>query len=156
MSWASTAPAALAGLTSAFKASPDLSGVPVRDGPLVTGSSALDVVLVGWNGQEGDDTAVDGSSQLEGLAGDDAESYEIRCAVLSTKGGGKPDVALAAARARAYELLAACGQAIKRDRTLGGAVMQAAISGHSLRQTPAPKGITAAIQFTVACSAIAR
>lgn len=148
MAWSSTVPAAIAGLLAAWKRSPGLAApVAVHDGPEVTSSSARDVVIAGWYGLEGDDLAVESQDTAEGLAGSpDREQYVIRCAAIAKK-GGKGEIA--AARVRAYELLAACGAAISTDRTLGGTVMRATIGTSSLRQVPDQKGITAVVEFGV-------
>lgn len=148
MAWSSTVPAAITGLLAAWNRSPALAGpVDVRDGPEVTASTARDVVIIGWYGLENDELAVEGDDATEGLAGSpDREQYVIRCAAMARK-GTKDSVA--AARERAYELLAACGAAIDTDRTLGGVVMRATIGTSSLRQVPDQRGITALVEFGV-------
>lgn len=155
MSWTSSVPGAITGLLAAYRASPDLAEpVAVRDGPVVTGSQARDAVIVGWYGMEQDELAVEGQDTPEGLGGSpDREQFSIRCAAMSTNADGLPEEALTAARARAYELLAACGAAVAADRTLGGAVMRATMGASSLRQVPETDGITALVEFTVMCDA---
>jgi hypothetical protein len=151
VSWQSTVPAALAGLVAAFRASPDLaSPVDVRDGPVVTSSSARDVVVVGWNGQENDELAVEGQDIPEGLAASpDREAYSIRCAAISVCATGSAAAAIVTARTRAYELVAACGAAIAADRRLGGTVMRATMGASSLRQVPDQNGLVATVEFAV-------
>lgn len=151
MSWSSTVPAAMTALLAAFRASPALaSPVAVRDGPVTTASSARDVVIVGWEGDEGDEVAVEATETMEGLAGEpDREQYSIRCAVISRTGAGKPELAIPAARAQVCALHAACGAAIAADRRLGGAVMRAQMGAWSLTQTPDEYGQKSAITFTV-------
>lgn len=143
------------GLLAAFRASAALAApVAVRDGPVVTGSQASDVVVVGWYGMEQDELAVEGSDTPEGVAGSpDREQFSIRCAAMSTNSAGLPAQALTVARVRAYELLAACGAAVAADRKLGGAVMRATIGASSLRQVPETDGITALVEFAVECDA---
>lgn len=151
MSWSSTVPAAMTALLGAFRNSPDLaSPVAVRDGPVTTASSALDAVIVGWEGDEGDDVAVEATETMEGLAGDpDREQYSIRCAVISRTGASKPELAIPDARTRVCALHAACGAAIAADRRLGGAVMRAQMGAWQLSQVPDQYGQKAAITFTV-------
>ena len=148
MAWSSTVPAALTAILGLFR-SADLGGAEVRDGPEVTGSSALEVVIVGWAGQASDTLAADGTVSVEGLAGSpDREQYEIRCAALVLDGGGD----LMEATARAYQLAAACGAALAANRTLSGLVLRAGITSSSLRLDPVD-GARATVEFSVACDA---
>ena len=155
MTWTSAVPAAVDGLLAAFRLSPDLAApVAVRDGPVVTGSQAADVVVAGWYGTEQDELAVEGQDTPEGLGGGrDREQFSVRCAAMSTNSGGDAAAALTAARVRVYVLVAACGAAVAADRTLGGAVMRATMGASSLRQVPGTDGITALVEFTVDCDA---
>lgn len=150
MAWSSSVPGAMSGLLAAFRRSPELAKpVDIRDGPVVTGSSAVDAVIAGWHGMENDQLAVEGQAVTEGLAGlPDREQYSIRCAAMSLSGTGD----VVAARTRAYELLAACGAAIAADRKLGGAVMRASMGVSSLFQEPAD-GMRAVVEFSVDCDA---
>jgi hypothetical protein len=152
MTWQSSVPAALNGLLAAFRGSDDLvSPVAVRDAHVVTGSQADEVVIVGWTGMDGDDLAVETTDTMEGLAGNpDREQYQIRCAAMALNSGGKDGSGdLPAARARAYELHAACGAAIAADRRLGGAIMRASMGDHSLHQTAMQRGQRAIVEFMV-------
>lgn len=150
MAWSSSVPAALSALLAAFRAAPALSGTDVRDGPLVTGSPALETVLVGWYGQMSDLLAVDGTVAMEGLGGiPDREQFAIRCAAMVMDGQGD----MTAARARAYVLAAACGAAVAADRKLAGTVMRAVYGTQSLRQEQRPDGAVATVEFTVECDA---
>ena len=65
--------------------------------------------------------------------------------VLSLNGGAD----IAAARTRAYELVAAAGAAIARDRTLGGIALRAGIGAVQLSQRQTDKGAQAAVVFGV-------
>lgn len=146
--WSSKVPAAMTALLAAFQAAPALAGADVRDGPVVTASAALEAVLVGWTGQPDDQLAADATvtPQVFGDA-DDREVFAIRCAALVLNGEND----MAAARARAYALLAACGAVVRADRRLGGTVGDSHIGTHALRQRPTPDGIVATVTFTVAC-----
>jgi hypothetical protein len=138
-------------LLAAFRASEALaSPVAVRDGPVTTASSARDVVIVGWEGDEGDEVAVEATETAEGLAPiPDREQYSVRCAVMSRSGAGDPAKAIADARARVCALHAACGAAIAADRTLGGSVMRARMGDWSLSQVPDQYGQKSVIRFSV-------
>lgn len=146
-----TVPVAIPALVAAFRASPDLAApIAVRDGPVVTASSALDAVVVGWTGTEGDQRAVDVTDTIADLAdASGQEEYSIRCAALSLRGGADPEAAITAARVSAYAMLAACAVVLKADRTLGGIVMHARVGSHSLDQGPYQDGLRAAVEFTV-------
>ena len=146
--WSSQVPDAIAALLAAFRAAPDLACADVRDGPVVTGSAALEAVLVGWTGQPDDQLAANAAVNPEVFGdADDRELFTIRCAALVLNGEND----MAAARARAYALLAACGAVVRADRRLGGTVGDSHISRNALRQRPTPDGIVATVEFAVAC-----
>jgi hypothetical protein len=146
--WSSKVPAALAALLAAFRAAPALSGTDIRDGPVVTASPALEAVLVGWSGRADDTLAADAAVNPEVLGdADDREMFTIRCAALVLNGEGD----MAAARARAYALLAACGAVVRADRRQSATVGDSHIASHALRQDPTPDGAKATVTFAVAC-----
>jgi hypothetical protein len=146
--WSSQVPDAITALLAAFRAAPALAGTEVRDGPVVTGSAALETVLVGWNGQPDGALAADAAVNPEVFGdADDRELFTIRCAALVLNGQND----MAAARARAYALLAACGAVVRADRRLGGTVSDSHIGTHTLRQDQRPDGAVATVAFTVAC-----
>ena len=148
--WAPTAPAAISGLLTAFAAEPGLAGVEIHDGPAVTASAALEAVIVGWYGIKGDALSVEAEITSAGLtAHPGREVYAILCAVMVRDGSGD----IAAARARAYALVSACGSAIAADQTLGRAVMIARLGRVSLQQMQDDHGALAVIEFTVPCDA---
>jgi hypothetical protein len=148
MAWSSQVPDAITALLAAFTAAPALAGADVRDGPVVTGSPALEAVLVGWTGQPDDQLAADAAVTPEVLGdADDREVFTIRCAALVLNGEND----LAAARNRAYALHAACGAVVRADRRLGGTVGDSHMGPHALRQRPTPDGIIATVTFAVAC-----
>jgi hypothetical protein len=148
MAWSSQVPDALAALLAAFRAAPALAGTDIRDGPVVTGSAALEAVLVGWTGLPGDALAADAAVSPEVFGdADDREVFTIRCAALALDGQGD----MTAARTRAYQLLAACGAVVRADRSLAGTVGDSHIGTHALRQEQRPDGAVATVTFTVAC-----
>ena len=148
--WAPTAPAAISGLLAAFSHEPGLANTEIHDGPAVTASAALEAIIVGWYGIKGDALAVESTITSAGLtAHPGRETYDILCAIEVRDGSGD----IAAARARAYALVSACGSAIAADQKLGGAVMIARLGRVSLQQIQDDQGALAIVEFTVPCDA---
>lgn len=153
MTYSSSVPAAITALLAAFTASASLGAavppVAVRDGPQLTAAEAVEGVAVGYApGQNA--AVVTGTATPEGLGtGPDRERYAITCTaeVLDTTGD------IAAARARAYALHAACGAAIGADHTLGGKVLRAVPGPGSLTQQQTTRGALARVVFPVTCDA---
>ncbi|UNZ20624.1 hypothetical protein [Streptomyces sp. 891-h] len=149
MAWGSTAPIALSALLATIQTADGLAGVDVRDGPTVVDKAALEVVSVGYAGGD-EELDIEAEVEPEGMAASpDRERYTIQCAAAVLNGAGD----ISAARSRVFELLAACGAAIARDRTLGGTVLQASVGSWSLRQTQDDRGATAMATFGVAVDA---
>ena len=151
MAYTSSVPAAIAGLVAAFTASGQLggAGVPVRDGPQLTAASGQEAVAVGYVGNQ-DEDVVTGTASPEGQAVlPDRERYAIMCAIEVIDAGAD----IAAARARAYQLHAACGAAIAAGHTLGGAVLRASLGIGSLQQQQTDTGARARLIFPVNCDA---
>lgn len=145
MAWASTAPAAIAGLVAVLAASPDLAGVGLRDGPRVVADGATEVVTVGFT-DEDNPAVVDGSMTYEGLAvAPLRETYSVRCAAVVRRGSGD----ITDARGRAYELLAAVGGVLAADKTLGGVALSARVGDVTLSQDQTSKGAAATVAFSV-------
>lgn len=152
MPYASSVPAAIDGLVAAFKGWPDLgvSGVAVRDGPEITAAgTAMEAVAVGYTGGENEDV-VTGAASPHGLGGQrDRESYAVMCMAQVRDSGGD----IKAARARAYQLVAFMGQAVKADFTLRRAVLRASLGIGSLRQEQTAGGALATVLVPVNCEA---
>jgi hypothetical protein len=153
MPYASTVPAAVAALVTVFRHSTGLGlavpPVPVRDGPELSQASGLEAVAVGYTGDQNEDV-VTGAASPEGLAAlPDRERYAVMCAVEVIDSGAD----IAAARARAYVLHAACGAAIAADHSLGGTVLRASMGMGSLQQQQADSGARARIVFPVTVDA---
>jgi hypothetical protein len=151
--WASTVPGTINALvrifTLASQPGAPLEGVVVRDGPAVESTAALEVLSVGWTGVVGE-TDVDTQVLAEGLGNvPDREQATIRCAAAVLAGNTN----VAAARARAYQIMNAAGAVIVADRTLQGAVMDSRVSGHSLSQDQTDRGLQAVVVFAVDCDA---
>lgn len=152
MPWTSKVPDAVDALFAALKIASELQGVTVRDGASTSQAKVMEIVSVGYTGEEAQ-TDVEATLTPEGLArATDRERFTIRCAVAVLKGSTD----LPAARRRAYELLAAVGDVLARDRTLGGTVLRAMIGTHSLNQDQTDGGAQAVIVFGVDCEAFSR
>jgi hypothetical protein len=151
MTYASSVPAAVAALVTAFRTWPGLglAGVPVRDGPELSQESGLEAVAVGYTGDAAEDV-VAGTASPEGLAVlPDRERYAVTCAIEVID----PGAGVAAARARAYVLHAECGAAIAADHTLGKAVLRASLGIGSLQQQQTEAGARARVVFPVSIDA---
>lgn len=145
MSWQSRVPDVMDALVAAWKAAPDLAGVVVQDGPFVDQSPSQRLLVVGWTGGD-DETSVESTFLQEGLAPTpDREQITVRCAaaVLS----GSTDAT--AARQEVYELMAAAGDAVTRDRTLGLAGMRAGLGTHQMTWNQTKAGMQAIVTFEV-------
>lgn len=152
MTWASTVPDAIDGLLAALRGSAALDGVAVFDGPVVSGSTAMEVITVGYTGGE-DEDSVDATEAIAGLSVQQSrERYVVRCAASVRNGSAD----MTAARTRAYELLGYIGHALAADKTLGGAVMKATLGAHVLRQAQDSRGAVATVVFEVAVDAMTR
>lgn len=152
VSWASTVPDAIAGLLAALRGSAALDGVAVFDGPVVNGSTAMEVITVGYTGGEDEDSA-DATEAIAGLSvQQQRERYVVRCAASVRNGSAD----MAAARTRAYELVGYVGGVLTADKTLGGAVMKASLGAATLRQAQDSRGALATVVFEVAVDAMTR
>ncbi|MFI6560395.1 hypothetical protein [Streptomyces sp. NPDC050534] len=151
MPWSSKLPAALDALVVAFQGWPRIGGdkVIVKDGPSTSQTTGMEVVSVGWTGGD-DENGAESTLLTEGLSGQvDREQFTIRCVIAVLRGSDD----MASARKRAYELFSEAGAAIAADRRLGGAVMRAMISSHSLDQAQTQQGAQASVMFDVSCDA---
>jgi hypothetical protein len=148
MAWTSKLPVAMDALVAALTDWPGLSGVTVRDGPSTSQATLQEIVSVGYTGEDGTDA--ESTLLTEGMGGSiDREQFTIRCATAVLIGGD----GVSGARRRAYELLTEAGAAIAANRQLGGSVMRAMISSHSLAMDQTPKGAQAVVMFEVSCDA---
>lgn len=151
MAWASQLPTAVDALVAAFAGWPGIggAGVAVKDGPWTSQATLKEAVSVGWTGGE-DENGAESTLLTEGLGGAvDREQFTIRCVAVVLRGADD----MTGARKRAYEILGQAGAAIAADRKLGGAVMRAMISAHSLDQAQTTQGAQALVMFDVSCDA---
>jgi hypothetical protein len=151
MPWSSKLPAVIDALVVAFRGWPRIGGdkVIVRDGPSTSQTTAMEVVSVAWTGGDNENGA-ESTLLTEGVGGEvDREQFTIHCVIAVLRGGDD----MAGVRERAYELFREAGAAIAADRRLGGTVMRAMISAHSLDQAQTPQGAQAAVAFDVSCDA---
>jgi len=158
----STVPDAINALVALFKASPQLAGMGIYDGPEVSASTELQVVAVGFTGErmstsgaypEPSQPVVEAENDVEGLAVNPvSERYTIRCCAACLDGGES----ISAARTGAYQVLAACGSVILADKTLGGVVQLATLGAGSLLQDQVPRGARAIVDFSVSVQAFSK
>jgi len=151
MAWTSRLPAAIDALLATFAEWPGLggAGVTVRDGPSTSQATVKEVISVGYTGAE-DEGSAESTLLEEGMSGVvDREQFTIRCVAVVLRGSDD----ITGARQRAYQLLSEAGAAITADRKLGGTVMRAMISSHSLDQAQTTQGAQAAVAFEVSCDA---
>ena len=152
MSYASSIPTALPNLVAMLQAAPGLAGVEVTDGPPTEDPQVLEAVCVGWSPSE-DIDAVEAADERGDLASArQFENYTVHCSVNVLNG----DRDLPAARVRAYQLFGFVGQVLADDQTLRGAVMQAGIRDHNLRQEDTNAGMLARVNFGIAVRASTR
>jgi hypothetical protein len=149
MPYRSSIPAAIPAIVAAWKTWPalGLAGVPVLDGPDASQGQRTEAVAVGYTGDQNESVA-GGSASPEGLAVlPDRERYAVTCCIEAYDPAGGTDIT--AARTRAYDLHAACGQAIAADHTLGKTVLRASLGIGSLQQQQTTNGALARIVFPV-------
>lgn len=146
MAWTSTVPGVLDALVAAFQGAPELEGVRVFDGPVVTQAAPLEALCVGFSGDPDEPVAVQGQTQREGLAvARSREQYSVQCAASVLNGSGD----ISAARRRAYELYAAAGAALAADPTLARTVLSAQPGATTLAQDQTTDGAVATVAFAV-------
>lgn len=149
MGWASTTPVVIPKLVELFRLADGLSAQMVLDGPVAMDSGLREALSVGYSGDL-DAVAVEGDLTDAGMSiTPDRERYTVQCAVWVLNGAGD----MSAARARAYEILAAAGSALAANHTLDGLVLMARVSTVSLAQSQTSQGAVASIVFGVSVDA---
>jgi hypothetical protein len=156
MTWATTAPAAIAKMIAMFTIWPGLADVELKDGPVIANPSAPEVLGIAWAETE-DDLAVEGAfSQAGQGAGGyrDLDTYTIHCALGVLIGGDDQAAAIVACRDRAFELLHETGECLATDPTLGRLVFNAGIGSWSLRPDNTDDGILCKLRFGIDVRAV--
>lgn len=149
MSWASTAPAAVAGLVATLDALALDDTTSIADGPVLNGSGVTKSIHVTWVDEQAPE-AITGQFTVEGYAvSPDREQYTINCAIRVLQGSGNA----VQARTDAFDLLAQVGGAIAASKTLGGAVMMAMLGAWTLTAAQGKRGAEIMLRFGVDCDA---
>jgi hypothetical protein len=125
-----------------------LPDVTVSDGPDLDEGTHLDLVCIGWDGDEESDTeAVDATQEWAGLgAMAKNESLVVTCAAISVRGNGD----MRSARAAAYASVAAIETGLRADPSLGfPPPTVVALRTGNLRQRQTPDGPEARVLFQI-------
>ncbi|MGQ4513693.1 hypothetical protein [Streptomyces sp. DW26H14] len=145
MPWKSRVPDVMDALLAAWRSAPSLAGVTVQDGPFVDQSPSQRLLVVGWTGGD-DETSVESTFLQEGLARTpDREQITVRCAAAVLVGSTDAT----SARRAAYDLMAAAGDAVTLDRTLGLAGLHAGLGTHQMAWAQTKGGAQAIVVFEV-------
>jgi hypothetical protein len=148
--WASKAPAAMKALVVMLQAHPDLAGVKVKDMGDLSDSDAAAVITVGMLNPQ-DDQHADATMVSASMSGrDQRENFILHCGLAVISGdedGGQ------AVRDSAFGMLGCVGDALGRDNGVRGTVMNADISGWTLRIDQTGAGYRAQMTFEVAMTA---
>lgn len=139
-------PAAVDGLLSALGASTALTRVRIDDGPWIDRPSELDIIVIGWQPDEGN--AIEWRAEpASPAAGDDSEEFTIRGMVSVWRG----DTNTKALRDRADEILEAIRTEVHTDPTLAGAVSRARLVTLNAAPYPTDQGWEFLIEFAIQC-----
>lgn len=134
-------------LAALWDAAADLDGVNVVDGPQANSVAANEWLFVGHDGDapdEGNEVVV-AEQDWMAFAKTKQETAEVTCAAVVVRG----NTDIAAARARAYDIVSDAEDALRADLTLGGLVMQSHISAHQYIPTQTTDGAKVRVVFTV-------
>jgi hypothetical protein len=123
-----------------------LADVNVRDGPQVNSEAANDWLFVGSDSDSPDPNSVMADAEEDRLTfSTKQETNRIKNSIIVRTG----DTEIPPVRARAFTILAAAETALMADRTLGGTVMHAIVTGHQYYPTITTAGARVRIVFTV-------
>lgn len=140
-------PEVIARLVALGEADTGLTDVYVSDGPEVTEDSALDWLIIGFDGdQTGDFEAAQSVSDFADLGGGREEEFQVTVAAVAKRG----DKDIVSARTRVYEIASRVEAWTQADPTLGLASLQAGVAGTRLVQDQTPNGAQAVLLMTVA------
>lgn len=134
-------PAVLDALVAAFRAAPGVSADSVFDGP-ETAAVRIEGIAVGMSVE---DRAVEFTWSYADPGGGDREHGVVSCVAWS----GSGDTSFQPHRDRVAELLSAAAAGLAVDRTLGGAVSTAWITGGAFTQEQTGSGALVTAEFRV-------
>lgn len=133
-------------LAATFTALPALADVEVWEGPRPESPGAVDLVVIGHDGDPESNAEVTVTQEVANLAASSRyETGEVPCAVVSQIG----DADLSVCRARAFTLLAAIETAVRADLTLAGQVMSIQLTVAAARQVQNQAGSAVVVPFTL-------
>lgn len=125
---------------------PVLTGVEVKDGPQVDSQSANEWLWVGYDGGAPDEGNAMAEAEEDWMTfGTKQETNRVKNAILVHSG----DTTIPTVRARAFAILATAETALRADRTLGGIVMHALLTGHQYYPAITTAGAKVRVVFTV-------
>lgn len=146
----SAAPAAIDALLAILRASPDLTGVRIIDGPPGVNFTETDRIYVGWSSTG--DQAVDIQQAFASVGARlRDEDASISCYIEARHGSTD----MRGVRLRVFEILAVVENALRASNaapeapTLGGAVLWSDLTAAGLDQMQTDKGALAGLAFTV-------
>jgi hypothetical protein len=143
----SRVPEVIEALVSLGKTDGDLADVEVADGPQVSGSQALDWLIIGFDGDpSGDFEAAQSVGGWSDLGGGREEEFQITVAAIANRG----DTDIVAARLRTYEIGARVEAWLREAPSLGLRSLEAAVVATRLVQDQTEDGAQARLLLTVA------
>ncbi|WP_112469417.1 hypothetical protein [Streptomyces triticisoli] len=149
----SRVPEVIDALVALGAADPELDEVQVSDGPEVTDTSALDWLIVGFDGDpNGDFQAAQTVGGWTDFGTGREEQFQVMVAAVAQRG----DTDVRAARMRAYEIGARVEAWLRADPSigLGPGQVEAAIEASQLTQDQTQQGAQAVLLLTVAGRAL--
>lgn len=140
--------AAIDALVALGQADPELAGVEVLDGPVVSESGALEVLTIGYDGDPlGDLEAASTTGEFADLGSGREEVFQITVAAAAVNGDGD----VRAARLRVYEIGGRVTAWLRADPSigLGAGQVLTAIESTRLRQEQTGQGAQAVLLMSV-------
>lgn len=135
-----------AALIATWQAVPALAGVAFYDGPGISQSPDLDLLVIGDDGDPESDVASTFEQEWANLSHTRrSERGEIPCAAIAQSG----ETDMSGRRIRAFQLLAACESALMADPTLGDVALSVEFLGGAARPVQNTRGAAMVAPFTV-------
>ncbi|MCX4504326.1 hypothetical protein [Streptomyces anulatus] len=126
---------------------PALADVAVTDGPEVSGSTARDWLLIGFDGDaDGEFLAAQTVGGWSSLSTGREEQLQVTCAAIASRS----DTDVRAARQRAYEIGGHLEELLRADPSVGLVSLEVAIEASQLVQDQTEQGVQARLLLTVA------